>query len=402
MDKHKTLICDAKLLKNILFVLAVAFFSVSAASAAKTVDTLYYDKDWKVVSEPAFASYYRIYSLKAPKMYRDFFISGEPQCDQGEYIYIDKVNDNKSIMSGPFTTYYKSGKVEWKGTRNAQGNYEGSHICYYENGQIRQQTNEVNGKIEGTLICYSEDGKTCWQKEYKNGVPANDYTIQTNSDGYYAKYNSKNSTIIHDQPQNSDMKKEYSHGTLWLYYHANGLIVYTSNIQVKNYGKYFQIPIIIVNHSFETVDVDPKALSATVTKKNGNEESMYVLTADEYEAKIRHKRTWNSIAAGLSSLNSAMNGNEASYTQNSNGSSSYTRTYNAQTQAAMLNQYAANDAAILNDMINADASYLQRTTLKPGERISGYINIEKESGTSMKVNFNIAGIVYSFPWNIAK
>ena len=34
-------------------------------------------------------------------------------------------------------------------------------------------------------------------------------------------------------------------------------------------GKYFQIPIIIVNHSFETVDVDLRSLCATITKKDG-------------------------------------------------------------------------------------------------------------------------------------
>jgi hypothetical protein len=402
MDKHKTLICDAKLLKNILFVLVAAFFSVSAASAEKTIDTLYYDNHWKVVSEPAFASYYRIYSLKAPKMYRDFFITGEAQCDQGEYVYIDKVDDNKSIMPGPFTTYYKSGKVEWKGTRNAQGNYEGLHICYYENGQMQQQTNEVNGKIEGTLIYCSEDGKNCWQKEYKNGVSATDYIIQTTADGYYCKYYADTKKILHDQPKAADMKTEYSHGTAWQYYHANGLIIYASNTAIKDYGKYFQIPIIIVNHSFETVDVDPRSLCATITKKDGKVESMYVLPADEYMEKIEHKRKWNSISAAITGVATSLGGTSSSYTQNSDGSSSYTRTYDPQAQAAIMNQYAARDAAILNDMINADANYLKRTTLKPGERLAGYINIEKDKGTSMTVNFNIAGIIYSFPWNIAK
>lgn len=46
--------------------------------------------------------------------------------------------------------------------------------------------------------------------------------------------------------------------------------------------------------------------------------------------------------------------------------------------------------------------YLKKTTIQPGETVSGYVHIEKKKGLSMNVTIYINGIPYEFAWNIAQ
>lgn len=61
----------------------------------------------------------------------------------------------------------------------------------------------------------------------------------------------------------------------------------------------------------------------------------------------------------------------------------------------------AYDNALLSERAAKDEGYLKRTTIYPGETISGYINIERKKWLSMTVNIDINGAVYTFPWNIS-
>ena len=79
------------------------------------VDTLYYDKEWKVVGNKVFAEYYRVYPViddsVSRKPFRDYYITGELQ-SEGGFITIDRYDDSKSVFDGDWTSYYKSGKIE--------------------------------------------------------------------------------------------------------------------------------------------------------------------------------------------------------------------------------------------------------------------------------------------------
>ena len=66
------------------------------------------------------------------------------------------------------------------------------------------------------------------------------------------------------------------------------------------------------------------------------------------------------------------------------------------------NRVAAYENALLSERAAKNEEYLKRTTIYPGETISGYINIERKKGVSMTINVDINGAVYTFPWNIAK
>ena len=46
--------------------------------------------------------------------------------------------------------------------------------------------------------------------------------------------------------------------------------------------------------------------------------------------------------------------------------------------------------------------YLRKTTVYPGDAISGYVNIKRISGSTMTVIVDINGAKYEFPWNISK
>ena len=77
--------------KNLFIILAFIPF-VSFAQKVE-LDTLFYDKEWKGVESPQFASFYRIYNPDTTssfrksfrKIYRDFYITGELQ-SEGSYI----------------------------------------------------------------------------------------------------------------------------------------------------------------------------------------------------------------------------------------------------------------------------------------------------------------------------
>ena len=58
--------------------------------------------------------------------------------------------------------------------------------------------------------------------------------------------------------------------------------------------------------------------------------------------------------------------------------------------------------SLLQERAIKQEGYLKKTTIHPGEAISGYINIKRTSGTMMTVIVDINGAKYEFPWNISK
>lgn len=79
-----------------------------------------------------------------------------------------------------------------------------------------------------------------------------------------------------------------------------------------------------------------------------------------------------------------------------NGAAAY------QAQVIASNRIAAYDNALLSERAAKNEGYLKKTTIYPGEVITGYINIGRKKGTAMTINVNINGAIYEFPWNIGK
>ena len=418
--------------------------SILSYSQSVKIDTIYYDKDWKGVSSAAFASFYRIYDAndksELKKHFRDYYITGELQ-SEGGYISIDKYDDSKSVFDGEWTNYFKSGKVEQKGYRN-RGIEEGEYTAYYENGLVKMHAVMKNGKANGILTQFNEEGNMCSQIEMLNGEPIYDYYILSNKDGYSSKLRISDNTPIYESPSLNEKKVDYRDGAAWSYYTKNGIMVAMTNTQTKDYGKWFQISLIIANNSIAPIEFDPELITSSLQKTNGQTVALEVWSSDRYMNKVRRTQNWNMALAGMNEglaaagagyststthTNSTYNGYSNSYGNayaygsggyaygSYNGYGSYhgnssttarTTTYDGaaayQAQVIASNRMANYENSLLQERAIKQEGYLRKTTIYPGESISGYVNIKRTSGASMTVIVDINGAKYEFPWNISK
>lgn len=427
-----------------LLVFSLWLLGANSLFAQSKQDTLFYDKNWKGVESKSFASYYRILSGNANsnfgKRFRDYYVTGELQAE-GSYISIDKYDDSKSVMDGECTTYYKSGQIEVK--RNMRnGSLEGEYTIYYENGLIGSHCMMKNGKINGILTKFDEKGDICLQTEMLDGNPLYDYYILSNKDGFGGKFRISDNTPIWESPSQYEKKVEYKDGVAWPYYIKNGLMVAMTNTIVKDYGKWYRISIVVSNNSIVPVDFDPARITSTLKKANGQEVALEVYSADKYMRKVRRTQNWNMALAGIAEgLAAAGAGYSSSTTQTEtsyngysnsygnayaygsggyaygsyNGNSSYygnssttshTVTYDGaaayQAQVIASNRMANYENALLQEREIKQEGYLKRTTIYPGQAISGYINIKRSKGDTMDVTIDINGAKYIFSWDIVK
>lgn len=403
-------------------------------------DTLYYDKDWKGVESKIFATYFRVMAIsddnKFRKQFRDYYITGELQ-SEGRYVTIDKYDDSKSIFDGEWINYYKSGKIEQKGFRT-RGKQEGEYIRYKEDGLVLLHAYFKDDKLHGIYTEFSEDGNICIQIEYQNGKPLYDYYVISDQDGFCSKIRLSDKQPIYESPILNEKKVEYKDGKAWPYYNKNGILIGMTNNEVRDYGKYFQIPIVIANNSMFPIEFDTQDVTASLLDKKGNKRILKVYSAEEYMKKVRRSQNWamafNGFAEGLAAANAGYSTSttSSSYSGHSSGygtvsafgsggyaygsysgnssyyghSSSTTTSYNGaaayQAQVIASNRIVAYDNALLSERAAKNEGYLKKTTIYPGETITGYINIERKKGISMTINVNINGANYMFPWNISK
>ena len=179
---------------------------------------------------------------------------------------------------------------------------------------------------------------------------------------------------------------------------------------------------------------------ATIRKKNGKEVTLGALSADQFLQTVKSKQNatliLNGIAEGLAAANAGYSSSTThtnttyngysnstgsayaygsggyaygTYNGNSNyhGSSSTTSTtvsYNAfaayQAQIIASNRIASMEDAMWNERVRRQEGYLKRTTIYPGETVTGYINIRREKGESMKLVVDLYGAKYQFDWNL--
>ena len=426
------------------FVTAVLIHMFACLSYSQSVklDTIYYSKDWKAVSSPAFATYYRVYDAndKSPsrKPFRDYFITGELQAE-GSYLTMDKTDDSKTVFDGESTIYYKNGKVQYKVNR-IKNVEEGESIAYYENGLVKSHAVMKNGKIDGIFTQFNEQGDMCTQVEMLNGEPRYDYYVLSNKDGFSSKIRISDNTPIYESPSISETKVDYRDGATWLYYTKNGLLVAMNNTQVKDYGKWFQITLIIANNSIAPIEFDPEKMTSTLQKKDGQTAALEVWSSDRYMKKVRKTQNWNmaltSIGEGLAAANAGYSSSTTQTNSTYNGYSNYhgnayaygtggsaygsyngygsyhgnssststTVTYDGaaayQAQVIASNRIANYENSLLQEREIKQEGYLKKTTIYPGNTISGYVNIKRMTGSKMIVSVDINGAKYEFLWNI--
>lgn len=424
---------------RILISILITFLCCNAVYSVPTVelDTIYYDSEWKGVSSPHLASFYRVVE-KNPvegyrKLCRDYFITGELQ-GEGGYIFIDMFDDSKSIFDGKVVSYHKNGKVASRRTL-VNGVQDGERIEFFDNGSISKRMNFMDGKLHGLYTEFNENG-LCYQEEYYLGQPRYDYYVVTNDNGLYSKIRTSDNTPIYSSPSLDDKKVKFKDGEVWPYYINDGILIAMTNTEINDYGKYYRIYINLTNNSFYPIEFDPSEVVAILTDKKGNELALDIQTAQQYDKRIKRTQMWEEALVGFANGLAAANAGyststtNTSYTGYSNsygsasaygsGGSAYgsysgysnyygsststTRTYDAGAAYAAQMQASKNMAAFSENNFRVrqarQEGYLKRTTINPGESVSGYFNIKRKKGDSLMITLNIAGAEYQFPWNV--
>ncbi len=398
-----------------IFTVVLGCFCVANINLAQTTDTLYYDRNSKGCDE-AFATYYRIYSLPTgdilqAKRYRDYYFTGELK-SEGEYISIDKDDDSRSVFDGEFIDYYKSGETERTGAF-INGKLEGEYVQYNKDGLIMLHAYYKDGKLDGICTEFSEDGYECIQTEYSKGEPLYDYYTISNSDGYCSKVSLSTEQPVYDTPLLNEKHIVYRDGDAWHYYYKNGIMVGMTADMVSDYGRYFQLSIIIANISMFPIEFEPNNINATLIDKKGYQKVFKVYSSDDYMKKVRQGQNFAIVLTAIAEGMSAAMAGYSTSTTFIGGSVLTTTTYNAaaayQARVIASDRVAEYSNSLLLDREIKEKGYLKRTTIFPGETIAGYINIdnksgvtniERKKGASMVVDIDFGGAIYSFPWEI--
>lgn len=370
------------------------------------LDTIYYNKNWKVTPNKAFATYYRLALYPAdttsPKEFRTYYMSGELQ-GEGSFAVIDKKDDAKSEFIGAVTTYFKNGKVETQ--KNYQsGLLTGEYTSYFNNGNIKEHFFMNEGKKTGVGASFSENGRVCTLTPYKNDVPEGFYVV-VDADGNYSKYSLSDRQPILEVPSQDEIVTEYKNGVAWPYYNKNGLIVGVSNSVVdENIGDYREIGLFIVNKSMINVDIDPAQIEI-YDMKGGKRKNFELVSADEYDEKIKKfkkkvaKRSVKDKAVVETERENNVNANLGAQVFDA-GTSNTLKDF--QTRICRMQQLESGNRMKYSDKMPEDLGYLERTTIHPGEVISGYLYTSDRKTSDLFVKVKIKGIDYVFEWKTSK
>ena len=365
------------------------------AAPQDRVDTIYYNKNWKVITNKAFASYYRyaLYPVNPAmaKEFKTYYIDGTLQ-SEGSFLELDKNDDANSKFTDTFVSYYKDGNVEEK-KNFVDGKLNGEYSIYFNNGNINKHFLMSEGRRDGLSASFSEDGKICTLTPYVADQP-DGYYVVVDIDGNYSKYSLADKQPVLETPSPSEVVTEYKNGVAWPYYNKNGLIVGASNTMIADIGGYRQIGLFIVNKSMINLDLDPEQIEIYSVKKDKRRD-FEKITADVYNDKIMKyvRRTSMMPTSRSGNVNTNLG---AQFSNSSNTVKDF--------QARICRMRKLDDSTHMKyaDKEPTDLGYLERTTVHPGEVIYGYIYTDDRKGVDLFVKVKINGIDYLFEWDDSK
>ena len=354
----------------------------------------------------AFANYYRLALYPADsvatKEFKTYYVSGELQ-GEGTFVTLDKEDDAKSIFSGVVTTYFKNGKTEEQKTFK-EGKLVGEYTSFYSNGNVREHYFMKDGKKDGIGAAFTEDGRVCTLTPY-HGDLQEGYYVVVDVDGNYTKYSSSDHSPVLETPSPNEIQTEYKNGVAWPYYNKNGLIVGVSNSMVnENIGGYREIGVLIVNKSMMNVDIDPAEIE--IYDMKGNKRKDFELVgAEEYDKKILKfkkkvaKRMVKNKAVVQTERENNVNANLGAQVFEA-GTSNTLKEF--QMRICKMRQLEAGNRMKYSEKMPEDLGYLERTTIHPGEVVSGYLYTNDRKTTDLFVKIKISGVAYVFEWKTTK
>lgn len=385
--------------------------------AQERIDTLYYNRSGSVVPSPAFAEYYRIALYPADsagsKMFRDFYISGELRTE-GHFQTIDTLDDRRTVFDGKIVSYFKNGRISEKSYYSG-GLLEGEYLQYDENGMLKTRASYARGELSGTYETYGEDGSYL-KMEYQTGKPIHDYYLLADGEGHSFKVRIADDMTIWESPDITERLVDYRDGVPWEVYFKNGLTIALTDAIVRDYGKWHRVNVVISNNSLTPIEFNPETdIIAYSVDKHDVATDLQVWSYNSYLKKVNRSQTWSVVLKGVSEgLASAGAGYSTSTTtgygsyggyNNYGGHFSYTATtttYNAAdaylARLASQQRFADFCQALQESRQVIEQDYLKKTTIYPGESISGFVHIAWTKGERVVFVILIEGIEYIYEW----
>lgn len=376
------------------------------------LDTIYYDKNWKGINNPHFASYYRIiekeYQPGARNMYRDYFITGEI-VGEGEYISLNREDDSKTMRNGECIKYYKSGKINKKAIF-LNGLLNGELLILNENGTLIERSMYEAGVRNGLTTKFLDDGN-CMQCNFSNNLPIDGYYVVTSKDGLYQKLSYSDNRPIYTTPEKDKFRVKYVNGVCYQYYIHDGLRVTMKCKTVDDYGKYYRISLEITNNSFSPIEFNPTSnVNAILVDKKGKKTNLKVQSSQEYQARIKRTQRWEEalagFAAGLASISAGYSTSSAYGTINESYYNVTATTYDSnaayQQQMEISNAMASISDSNFRTRQSRSNGYLEKNTIYPKESVYGYFNILQKKGETLGVDIIIDGSHFKFSWDVGK
>ncbi|WP_346700991.1 membrane-binding protein [uncultured Alistipes sp.] len=402
---------NTKNMKRILLgiITSLIIGGVSAQGRQCRIDSIYYNRSGKIAASPVFAEYLRIALYPADstarKEYKDFYLSGKLR-SEGYFLHIDSLDDSRTLFDGENNSYYKSGKIfEKKHYTNGQLN--GSYQQYDESGKLKIEACYLAGKLSGPHKTYNEDG-SCQIVEYNDGIPLHDYYLLTDPQGNTLKFRMADDMPVWETPSIAERFIDYRDGTPWEVYYKNGLTIALTSSVIRDYGKWHRIDLILSNNSTTPIEFTPETdIIAYSADEDNNTNDLPIWPCDAYLKKVNRSQTWAAVLMGVSegmATAGAGYATSTTYGYSSNGGySSYTTTtYNPtvayQTNLASQQRIANFSQALQDEQDIKKMGYLKRSTIYPGESISGFVHAEWVKGNRVVFVINIGGAEYLFEW----
>lgn len=373
-------------MKKIILFTLVLCMGLSVQAQVK-VDTTYYDKNGRGVSIKEFADYYRIalYADESETInrYRDFHMNGQIM-SSGEFISLDKKDDRNS-------------------------RFVGSIVIYDKNGNISAARNYKNGLLHGISEEYSSDG-TIIQEEFIAGVPAKDHYIRSDKDGNIVKIRYADNSVIWDSPLPSELSEDYHEGEKWQYFTKNGVTVALNTSKLRDYGKYHALNLTISNNSLVPIEFEPShnITASSVNLKKNDETQLKVYSCEEYIKKYDRRTAWEAALIGVSEIITTIDSGiseEKTVTVNDKGEQtvSYSKKYSpfeekASWEVARMQTRDFSQSKIDGREVRR-VGYFKRSTIYPGDSVSGFAYVQRVKGDEITVNIDIEGAIYTFSWN---
>ena len=387
----------------------ILFLCISTILKAQSVsETVYYDKDFKGVSDEAFATYKAVFAVPVDTNYKKQFVitylPSKIKVMEGVYYTFDKYDHSKSNFK-EYKSYSNDGHLD--------SVVEGDSICYVvtkylTNGKKSTVTPIKNGEVHGQMIIYKDEQESSAVIDYDNGKrlsPMNYYCRGVHTQYAFTEDDTRGKLVIEPVSLSDRTKEKDSKGLTWMKYVKNGLVIQASCLKGNEYGNYWTLQFIITNYGRDWRELKEESLIVS-GMKDGNQIEMEKIPMKIYMKKVKRKhanrRFWEGFAEGFITADA---GKHTSLSRVNVGNKTYSveSTYYDQTErnAALRESQERQDAyskALMEEREELADNYFKTQPLNPRKTVFGVQCFKFVECDEITAELYIDGQKYVFEW----